>query len=390
MFANDICDAEEPKEQELKTESNTIESKKPIKQSDSIFQHPSTLKWKNSYQSLAHHQDFLQDEEENPWSVKNLDEFLYFCCPECHVKDSSQEKFIKHALEHHPKAKHYLEPFIIKEEFYENDEDKAKNYKFGEINETSNEELTNYSEPEIQIKQETKEKIIISKENTDTDSIEENVEMNQTINNSNFVKTKVELKCNLCEEDNFTSRLSLKKHKKDVHNEVKKFNCEQCGKFVANAKVLKDHIQTVHEGRKDHKCQYCNKDFGLKKNLDIHVQAIHEGAQHICENCGKAFPRKYDLKKHIKTVHLGQKNYKCEFCGKSYGHSSVLVNHIRGVHEKKQNYICDICGGKFNRPPDLYKHVKSVHEKIKPYKCDSCGKEYGKIAYLRNHKSTAH
>ena len=45
-------------------------------------------------------------EVEDPWNVDTLEEFLYYCCPEC--KDEriqNKEDFIKHALEVHPKSK---------------------------------------------------------------------------------------------------------------------------------------------------------------------------------------------------------------------------------------------------------------------------------------------
>ena len=50
--------------------------------------------------------------DDNPWCVDNLNVFLYFCCPECDVKDPSKEIFVKHALEEHPKFKENYENFI--------------------------------------------------------------------------------------------------------------------------------------------------------------------------------------------------------------------------------------------------------------------------------------
>ena len=41
----------------------------------------------------------------NPWIVGRLEEFLYFCCPECDERNQSKELFLQHALEHHPLAK---------------------------------------------------------------------------------------------------------------------------------------------------------------------------------------------------------------------------------------------------------------------------------------------
>ena len=57
----------------------------------------------------------------NPWAVKNLNDFLYFCCPECNVKDQSKESFLKHALDKHPKSEMHLSEFIIKKELFEDD-----------------------------------------------------------------------------------------------------------------------------------------------------------------------------------------------------------------------------------------------------------------------------
>ena len=40
----------------------------------------------------------------NPWEVENLDEFLFYCCPECDTTFVSKPNFIEHALQNHPSA----------------------------------------------------------------------------------------------------------------------------------------------------------------------------------------------------------------------------------------------------------------------------------------------
>ena len=48
---------------------------------------------------------------ENPWDVPNLEEFLYYCCPECDsFKSKDSADFVKHALMFHEQAKHSLVP----------------------------------------------------------------------------------------------------------------------------------------------------------------------------------------------------------------------------------------------------------------------------------------
>ena len=40
--------------------------------------------------------------EDNPWMVEQLEEFLYFCCPECDEKCQAKDSFLHHAILTHP------------------------------------------------------------------------------------------------------------------------------------------------------------------------------------------------------------------------------------------------------------------------------------------------
>ena len=84
----------------------------------------------------------------NPWSVADLDVFLYFCCPECDVKDHSKEEFIKHAFTEHPKSKECL-PFHVKKEIEEFDENLDKF--------EDEENSFQYFDPEFEMKKEIDE-----------------------------------------------------------------------------------------------------------------------------------------------------------------------------------------------------------------------------------------
>ena len=44
----------------------------------------------------------------NPWQVLTLDEFLFYCCPECDVKSDSKQEFVIHAVDQHPSSHEYL------------------------------------------------------------------------------------------------------------------------------------------------------------------------------------------------------------------------------------------------------------------------------------------
>ena len=42
---------------------------------------------------------------ENPWQVPSLDEYLFYCCPECDMKTKEYVKFYEHAVHRHEQAK---------------------------------------------------------------------------------------------------------------------------------------------------------------------------------------------------------------------------------------------------------------------------------------------
>ena len=64
----------------------------------------------------------------NPWAVESLENFLYYCCPECDMKNTSREEFLEHALNQHPLVKECL-PILtgVKQELFEYPHPEADN-----------------------------------------------------------------------------------------------------------------------------------------------------------------------------------------------------------------------------------------------------------------------
>ena len=63
-----------------------------------------------------------EEKPDNPWLVQRLEEFQYFCCPECDLKDQSKENFVKHALNFHPLAHESLGNMIVESQLFEEEE----------------------------------------------------------------------------------------------------------------------------------------------------------------------------------------------------------------------------------------------------------------------------
>ena len=58
----------------------------------------------------------MKIKSESPWSVEDLSQFLWYCCPECEDRNQSKELFLEHAMIQHPDSQEYLKPLNLKEE----------------------------------------------------------------------------------------------------------------------------------------------------------------------------------------------------------------------------------------------------------------------------------
>ena len=56
-------------------------------------------------------EDFEFEEKYNPWDVKSLEEFRFYCCPSCPSKNVNETDFISHALAAHPESQSSIEVF---------------------------------------------------------------------------------------------------------------------------------------------------------------------------------------------------------------------------------------------------------------------------------------
>ena len=67
----------------------------------------------------------MNPDVKSPWAVSDLEEFRYYNCPLCNVKDPSKNSFVIHALQSHPECKEYIGPLLLKQEIHEGDEEAA-------------------------------------------------------------------------------------------------------------------------------------------------------------------------------------------------------------------------------------------------------------------------
>ena len=144
--------------------------------------------------------------EINPWDVHKLEEFLYFCCPECDEKNQSKDLFIQHALDEHPKAKHGFGILSIKEESIE--EENLNN----KLDNDHNSHLY-YGVPERDI------------ENLD---VKYKVKQESNEDLKSFNVQEEEFQCEFCEKS-FQHEPILSKHVKIDHGTLNDDQVHKCG-----------------------------------------------------------------------------------------------------------------------------------------------------------------
>ena len=196
-------------------------------------------------------------DEYNPWDVGNIEEFLYFCCPECNFSRGSlyqsRKLFMNHALSQHPKAKEHLTILEVKEEpidqaYYDQDY-------FDPFHDSHSFVETKYDK--LKVKDEFPFNQNTNGENETCDAGIEWYD-SETIKNTNEGK-------------------------------INELNCKKCD-FVAHNKQTLSRHSKMHR-----KCKKCEKDFNgsnSKRNYEAHIQTC-DGEPcpefHQCNNCSKVF-----------------------------------------------------------------------------------------------------
>ena len=93
--------------------------------------------------------------------------------------------------------------------------------------------------------------------------------------------------------------------------------CPECGKGFCTPTSLKTHRENVHEKLKKYMCKLCNKAYGNQGNLYVHNQRHHQRYSFCCETCGKQFCRPFELRRHMTVKHgEGILPHPCDQCNK--------------------------------------------------------------------------
>ncbi|XP_011291023.2 oocyte zinc finger protein XlCOF28 [Musca domestica] len=136
--------------------------------------------------------------------------------------------------------------------------------------------------------------------------------------------------------------------------------CEICERKFVNGKTLSKHIKTVHNKIKPFICNVCGKKMSRKASLIIHMRQ-HTGEKPLhCKTCKFSTRDPSVLHKHQMRHNRESAKLKCSLCDFSCIQSNAFKHHMRLNHaENYKKIACDLCS-----------YVTVNEEKLKIHKED--------------------
>ncbi|XP_039491185.1 zinc finger protein 239 [Drosophila santomea] len=227
-------------------------------------------------------------------------------------------------------------------------------------------------------------------------------------------------KCNICKKQ-YKKPKAYKRHMEEVHNtvaeEIPQLECNQCKlRFPTVAQLHSHHRTHVRvKAKTDNSCPHCEKRFTTPGTLKRHIEGIHNQIKpYVCDLCGKSFNYITGLKDH-KLVHTDECPFECPECKRRFKNNARLKIHLdthsaeiyectvcglklktrrtfnkhKLVHSDTRQFKCEVCGSSFKRSKTLKAHL-ILHTGIRPYKCNFCGRDFANGSNCRSHKRQAH
>ncbi|XP_030385705.1 zinc finger protein 559 [Scaptodrosophila lebanonensis] len=120
--------------------------------------------------------------------------------------------------------------------------------------------------------------------------------------------------------------------------------CEICNRKFVNGKTLSKHVKTVHNKIKPFICNVCGKKTARKASLIIHMRQ-HTGEKPLqCEQCKFSTRDPSVLHKHRQRHKPEQDTLKCRECDYTCIQANAFKRHMRQNHAAAyRDMCCDMC-----------------------------------------------
>jgi KRAB domain-containing zinc finger protein len=162
-------------------------------------------------------------------------------------------------------------------------------------------------------------------------------------------------------------KLHVAKHKTDTPGVLKCLH-PKCKKVSKNGDDLRKHTEEVHEDVKRFQCNECGNFFASKKMVALHVVKHWDWRPFKCDTpgCFYSAKRSQDLQSHKNNVHTLDR-FTCCYCGKIIKSRVRYKQHLEKHKKNTPGVIKCIypgCKQTFKYVEDLRKHFNQAHTNV--------------------------
>ncbi|XP_073842403.1 zinc finger protein 711 [Musca autumnalis] len=170
---------------------------------------------------------------------------------------------------------------------------------------------------------------------------------------------------------------------------VKRKRLQQLEKATQNAEEQEKPKQVIRQNKyySEKTCEICERKFVNGKTLSKHIKTVHNKIKpFICNVCGKKTARKASLIIHMRQ-HTGEKPLHCKICKFSTRDPSVLHKHQMRHNREKVKLKCSLCDFSCIQANAYKHHMRLNHaESYSKISCDLCSYVTVNEAKLKAHK----
>ena len=338
----------------------------------------------------------------SPWAVTSLNNFQFYCCPECVFQVNAKQDFIDHATIKHPESIEHFQnikdgsftdvncPWItdadVKIELHEGEADHPWN----------NAEL---ADQEIKDEAFDKENENYDKENEGKENEGDftGVEEYEVIDDIDDHIYEPEGKRSRQDSDRQEDHSRSRSHSRG--NMIYFCNIGHRNQVFENVEEENSHMVMEHEKKNEFLCGLCLKKFSSMKIMIKHKQYDHgikeralrnkNGYVYTCNKTGHGQISCYsavDLDAHMRYEHMDTDvdKYCCEKCEGSYYSYKVMGLHYQYEHNETR-YPCEKCNKVFLVVKEKNDHFRDFHD-VGPLSCPLC--DYTGSAVVRHWNET--
>ena len=143
---------------------------------------------------------------------------------------------------------------------------------------------------------------------------------------------KSEFQCSYCSKM-CSTKGTLKSHEMS-HSEDRTFVCQTCSKGFKTMSSLKFHERKHTEP--ECFCDVCGNKMKNSITLQKHMKFIHADVKKFrCIKCQKQFKTPKDYKEHLIAIHTSLRPWSCPWCSRTFNNGPNFIKHKRETHPEQ-------------------------------------------------------